>query len=340
MSGSDFFGGSLPPNYSQFLQIEEEKENSKNIIDTEDYNSAVNSLELKISQSLIKEVLKTDHCPKQVYYSFIMGKELIDPSEVMLLGRYFESELLGACRGGDIQEAKYLETSLKPKTTDVKEVKLRYVKEKGGYNASDKNHKELDEIIRNLPKDVIKVKAKPYEDCDALIEFAKNTLLSIGLDISKGKSQVEVISETLSGNIDHENFDLINPLLKANYDAKYTETVETDRWNGWGDPESKEDAEIQAAHYSILCLEAFGEIRPFYFLVFGKTKWVKILRFDLTEDTLNKHRARIYHTALKIREYSENNYKGNGNFNKCNKCPFNDICEDRKMIPEIEIVNI
>ena len=63
---------------------------------------------MKISQSLIKEVLKQDHCPKQILFSFEQGKELYEPSENMLLGRYFESELLGACRGGEKQEAKFL----------------------------------------------------------------------------------------------------------------------------------------------------------------------------------------------------------------------------------------
>lgn len=59
---------------------------------------------LKISQSLVKEIQNPNHCPKQVYYSFVEGKELRPTSEPMLVGRYFESELLGACAGGSKQE--------------------------------------------------------------------------------------------------------------------------------------------------------------------------------------------------------------------------------------------
>lgn len=250
---------------------------------------------MKISQSLIKEVQKPDHCPKQIYYSFIEGKDLIDPSENMILGRYFESELLGSCRGGEKQEARLLK------------------------NGS---------------------KGKPFEDCDDLVIFAKETLKSIGIDVSEGKSQVDIISELLSGAIDHVNKDIENPDILANYDLKWTATKEDDRWNGWGDPESKDDAKIQATHYTLVTHEATGEWRPFYFLVFGKDKWVKIIRFKISPERLNNHKELIAHTANVIREYAEKDYKGNGSFNKCQSCPFKDICPDRKLKPEIETIII
>ena len=249
---------------------------------------------MKISQSLIKEVLKQDHCPKQIYYSFIRGKDLLEPSENMILGRYFESELLGACRGGEKQEARMIKTG----------------------------------------------KAKPFADCDDLVAFARKTLKSLGLDVNQGESQLEVESETLKGAIDHRNKDIKDPTRKANYDVKWTATKEDDRWNGWGDPETKDDAIIQAAHYTLVSYEETGEWLPFYFLVFGKTKWVKLLQFVLTEEAIEQHKSRIAHTSSVIREYATKSYKGTGSFNKCQSCLFISHCPDRTLKPEIETINI
>lgn len=250
---------------------------------------------MKISQSLIKECMNPGHCPKQIYFSFVEGKDLLEPSENMLLGRYFESELLGACRGGEIQEAK---------------------------------------IQKNGSK------YKVYSDCDELIVWAEDVLALLGLNVKEGESQVQCESELLSGNIDHVNKDLIDPSIEANYDLKWTATKEDDIWNGWGDPDSKGEAKIQASHYTLLTYEITGEYRPFYFLVFGKDKWVKVLRFKITEEGINHHKQLIANTAAMVREYAENNYKGNGNFNKCQSCPFNQICPDRALKPEIENIYV
>ncbi|WP_027380800.1 hypothetical protein [Chryseobacterium daeguense] len=297
-----------------------------------------------ISQSLIKEVLKQDHCPKQIYFSFVMGYELYDPSENMLLGRYFESELLGACRGGLKQEPnRLMPTSLKPKSTAKKEDLIKYIRDNDttGFDYVGKNNTELAEFIKFMPKNEIPgEKTKAFLDCDNLILFAKDVFNKIGLDISKGKSQVELKSKTLSGNIDHENEDLQDKTKIANYDLKWTATKEDDRWNGWGDPENDIDSEIQAAHYSLVSYEKTGKWRPFYFIVFGKDKWVKIFQFKLTHDAIDRHKERISHTASIIREYAENNYKGNGSFNKCISCPFYDICEDKSTTINIETITI
>jgi hypothetical protein len=249
---------------------------------------------MKISQSLVKEILKFDHCPKQIYYSFVENKELIEPSENMLLGRYFESELLGACRGGEKQEAR---------------------------------------LLKNGDK------AKPFADCDDLVNFAKGVLKRLNIDISKGKSQLYVETDFLSGNIDHRNKDILSEGL-ANYDVKWTATKEDDRWNGWGDPESKEDAKIQAIHYTLLSFQETGEWLPFYFIVFGRDKWVKVIQYKITNESMAAYKAKLANTGATIKEYAEKNYKGNGSFNKCISCPFYEICPDKSSIIEIETYQI
>lgn len=297
-----------------------------------------------ISQSLIKEVLKPDHCPKQIYFSFVQGYQLIEPSESMLLGRYFESELIGACRGGSKQEPNLtLPTSLKPKANANKEELIDYIRkyDDTGYDVSGRNNSELKEFIKFMPKNETPgEKTKPFKECDDLILFAKDVFVKIGLDVNEGDSQVDIRSETLSGNIDHRNYDLQDRSKLANYDVKWTATKIDDRWNGWGDPENDINSEIQAAHYTIVTYEVLGKWIPFYFMVFGKDKWVKIFQFKLTKDAIDRHYDRIAHTSAIIREYAENNYKGNGDFNKCISCPFFDICDDKSTNINIETIYI
>ena len=251
---------------------------------------------MKISQSLIKMVSKHDHCPKQVYYSFVEGKELFEPSESMLLGRYFESELLGACRGGEKQEPRYL---------------------KGG----------------NI--------ANPFQDCLDLVEFARGVFNNLGIDLEAHDTEVQydVESETLKGAIDLVAKDIQGEGM-ALYDVKWTGTKEDDRWNGWADPEEKEDAIIQAAHYILTMYETTTDWMPFYFLVFGRDFWVKIIKYEFTEDGIEQHKKRISYTASVIKEYVKNDYKGNGSLNKCIQCPFFEECPDKASLPKIETVTI
>lgn len=250
---------------------------------------------MKISQSLIKEVAKQDHCPRQIYYSFVEEKEMLIPSEAMILGRYFESELLGSCRGGAKQEPRLLK------------------------NGS---------------------KGKPFSDCDNLVKFALEVFENLGIKVEEGESQLDVRTELLKGAIDHRNKDIKDPTRKANYDVKWTATKEDDRWNGWGLPEEKDDAIIQAAHYTLVSYEETGEWMPFYFLVFGKDKWVKVLQYIFDEESIERHKDRIRYTSSKLREYDESGFKGNGSFNKCQSCPFKEECPDKATAIEIETINI
>lgn len=294
---------------------------------------------MKISQSLIKEVQKPDHCPKQIYYSFVEGKDLIEPSDAMLMGRYFETGLLGACRGGEVQEATYSQINLKPNKSANKPAKVEFLKSRG-HDVEGLTVSELDEKLRFEPAEYINgEKHKPYQDCDELIGWAKEVLSLVGLDIEKGDSQKDIETELLSAAIDHRNINIDGDGL-ANYDIKWTATKEDDRWNGWGDPESMTDTHIQAVHYTLASYEETGKWMPFYFLVFGKDYWVKIIRYKITQEAINIHKKRISDTSATIREYAEKDYKGNGSFNKCQQCPFKDICPDKALKPEIETITI
>lgn len=256
-----------------------------------------------ISQSLIKMAFQKDHCPKQLYYSFVEGRELIEPSDNMILGRYFESELLGCCRGG------------------VKEPAKLYSKNGAGYNKGDK--------------------MKPFVEIDGLVEFARDIMNKLSIKVDN--IQQELIKDYLKASIDLESNDIVSINDRALYDVKLTLTKEDDRWNGWGDPESKTDAHLQAIHYVYTYYKAHGIYPPFYFLVFGLNggnKWVKVIRFRMNSETIELHEERIKYVANIINEYATNNWQGNGSFNKCLSCPFWSDCPDKSTSPKVETYEI
>ena len=175
---------------------------------------------------------------------------------------------------------------------------------------------------------------------DELIIYAKDVLNLVGLDLSKGESQVTIETKECVAHIDHINFDLENKKKKALYDVKYTETAMDDRWNGWGDFDSKTDSHIQAAHYITLYHEKHHEWIPFYFLVFGKSKWVRIIKVELSEERYDLHQRDIELAQAVLSAYEENDFPAVGEFNKCLNCSFNEICTEKVTKPNIETATI
>lgn len=247
---------------------------------------------MNISQSLIKEVLKHDHCPRLIYLSFIEGKEIRQPSEAMILGRYFESELLGACRGGEKQEPRYL---------------------KGGG------------------------KAQPFIDVDINVQDARILFDKLGIKINGVQEYIK--AGGLSAALDLLTNDFQSD-GQAIYDVKWTATAEDDRWNGWANIENKEDAIIQARHYVLAMYNETGKWLPFYFLIFGKSGWAKIIQVKMSPAAIETHKQLIANTAATIKEYALNNYEGRGSYNKCMSCFFSIDCKNKVEIPEIEILTL
>ena len=71
-------------------------------------------------------------------------------------------------------------------------------------------------------------------------------------------------------------------------DLKYTAIKENEsaKWNAyaWADLEHKDFS--QAIHYIELYYQIHNVYLPFFYLVFGKSGWVKFICIDLTKDSL------------------------------------------------------
>ena len=291
---------------------------------------------IKISQSVINSMCDFDACGQHIkfkYFDKVEGAQ----SDVMFRGNYFEYFVLGDTRDHNFPEFENVNRkNLKPTKSASKKVKEAYLLAKGVTPDGD-----IDEQLDLMPEDRSEgEKCVAQKELDELVQYTLNILLLMGIKPSEGESQVKIETDTLIGHLDHVNKDFAQPTRKAIYDLKYTETKENDRWNGWGDITQNSNALTQAKHYIKLYHEKHGEWIPFYFLVFGKSKWVKCFKVTLSEEGLEAHDRMIESITEQLQGLEQNNFPATPKFNKCAKCEFNQICDFRKMIPEIEEVNL
>jgi hypothetical protein len=263
---------------------------------------------MNISQSLIKDAWPQDVCPKYIEFKYVLcveGKR----TPAMFRGLYFEWHLLGAVRDG--VEPVYPDN----KTTSTKELS-------DGSKIKDKRPKEQLEL-------------------DILVAQARAVLLAMGLNPDKGEKQVFLEKDGLSGTIDWRTGDIVKREREALYDVKYTESKYDDRWNGWADFDTMPEQKLQAVHYIILDQKATGgEYKPFYFLVFGKGGWVRVIKVELSSDGIAHHELRVHETKAKLKEWRKAKFKAKPSFNKCIECPYREVCPDRSLVPEIEVFQV
>ena len=169
--------------------------------------------------------------------------------------------------------------------------------------------------IYELPKLKNGSPSKEQRDLDKLIESAKKTIDNLGIKILEVQPEWRV--DDIIGHPDaliEINGD------KAILDLKYTGTREDEscRWNpyAWGrDLELKDYS--QAVHYVEMHYRMYGEYLPFFYLVFGKSGWVKFISIDITDETLEDYRDTINRFRADLKDFSP---IPSTDYNKCSKC--------------------
>ena len=118
-------------------------------------------------------------------------------------------------------------------------------------------------------------------------------------------------------------------------DVKYTECAESDHRIGWADMDNKPT--IQPVHYVYLSKFITGEYLPFYYFIFGKEGWVKIVKETIFDTAIEEHvwDLEIFRENLKTFTPQPAN-----NYNKCQSCEFNDVCKSKTTLPVVEQHNI
>lgn len=251
---------------------------------------------------------------------------------------------------------------LKPSVSSSKPKLIEYMASKSVIIPEKATKEELYEIIKGMPEDLgepeitnedlfsfIQTLPPDYTEgdistqqkiMDLVIENARKILLKYNLDVDEGEKQVRLETEKENGHLDWRYKDIENPERVAIYDVKFTKTRYDDWRNGWFNVEEKEDAKIQALHYIYLHYENTGEFVPFYFLVFGESGWIRIFKFEITEDSFMLHKVLIQQSHEWYKELKKSKFKAKPEYNRCLECDFNDVCKFRAVLPEIEKIRI
>lgn len=205
--------------------------------------------------------------------------------------------------------------------------------------APEVTQEDLYEFIKTLPPEWSEGQPSAQElRLVQIVEMAKGILKHMGLNVKKGRKQVFIKTGRKSGHYDWIEKDLEDPKKKAIYDVKWTKTKADDWRFGWGDPDTKEDAKIQALHYVKRYFEKYKVYPPFYFIIFGDEGWIKVLRYRVTPSGLMEHEELEDKTQIIIDDLQKKNFPALPLFNRCLGCDFANICNDRSLLPEIEEV--
>jgi len=237
-------------------------------------------------------------------------------------------------------------TSLKPHDPAFcpKQWKLEYLDRKGtGSDAMEKGKyfeflcigatadgQPVEPIYVNKGKDL-------NADYKAITELAKQFKV-VAKEMGLAVKQAQVYMETFTKG---GTLDILADLngRECLVDLKYTETKEDERWSefGWANPENKDL--FQAAHYVKLWHETTGNWLPFYYLVFGKSGWVKFIQVIITNEYFEKvYESRINNYLDYVEEMEQSGYPANPEYNKCRKCGVAKFCDSKATAPTVQKV--
>lgn len=174
--------------------------------------------------------------------------------------------------------------------------------------------------------------SKREADLVYLSEFAKKTMKD--LDIKIIEVQPEWETDTLIGHPDA----LIT--YKGNLaimDLKYTAIREDEscKWNpyAWSDLKYKDFR--QALHYVEMYYQLYDVYLPFFYLVFGKSGWVKFISVDITSNAMEDYRMLLNTFSKDLQDFAPKPIK---NYSICRKCELN--CTKRTNKPNVINIEI
>ena len=165
-----------------------------------------------------------------------------------------------------------------------------------------------------------------------LSEFAKETMRDLEIELIEIQPNWKV--EDLTGLPDAI---ITYKGNKAIMDLKYTGVREDEscRWNpfAWSDLKYKDFR--QALHYVEMYYLMHGEYLPFFYLVFGKSGWVKFISIDITSSAMDDYRMLLDSFREDFKDF---NPKPIGKYTICRKCPI--LCNKRTETPNIINIEI
>ena len=183
-----------------------------------------------------------------------------------------------------------------------------------------------------LPKSRAKGKlfGTPLKDERDLLELAAQNQMLIDL---LGYKLIEVQPEWKHEDLE-AHLDAVAMIegRKCIVDVKYTETAENDFRNGWADLDSKSN--IQPVHYVYMSKLIYGEYLPFYYWIFGKSGWVRLIKVEINPTAIEEHEYNLERFREHLKDFKP---QPSRSYNKCRTCPHWDYCDYKTTLPTVEL---
>lgn len=170
--------------------------------------------------------------------------------------------------------------------------------------------------------------SKAETEIDLLVEQAKQVFQHLQIQ----PLEVQPVWET-GDLLAHPDLICTTALApKAIIDVKYCGYSDTDRFNGWSDLQKVDT--IQPVHYCYVHYLMFNEWVPFFFFVFFKNGGIKVVDTKITVDSIDRHKTLINQFRKDVEGLDVNGTEAT--FSQCVRCPLNDSCSQRVLVPKVE----
>jgi hypothetical protein len=281
-------------------------------------------MEIKLSQSLMRAVNDPSKCEIVTVERYFKGWQTPDDDikTVFVQGLIFETNVLGANRSGKIYEFPRLLnggiSSLEKKMNlSVSIAKQILFDVKGIYLLAVQPEIVYGHYVGHYDA----VMLFEHEVTDEIMEW-------------RGEEAKRVLTA--------DDFAFLKNYPVKILDTKFTNANETDKINGWGDPQHRiSNNPEQPLLYSWLWQQLTGYLPAFYFYVHGVSNWTKFIRVQIKEETMGKFVGiDMPNFERKLEAFSLREPIPIGKNKVCQKCYFYETCPVATRFPETEIVEI
>ena len=157
------------------------------------------------------------------------------------------------------------------------------------------------------------------------------------VDYAKGKMKaLEIVIEHVQPHLSNEDrsghFDALGTI-------KGTSAIFDVKWTGMSQQQYErelkygtliDDYRTQARHY-----QSIDPNKDFYFLVFGKSNWCKVMRFHYNADAVTHH-VETKSDVATVKFENLKDYEIKPDYKQCEGCRLREQCEKREHLPNIE----
>lgn len=265
---------------------------------------------IKVSYSVMSDI-EAKKCPRFIKYKYVDGIPT-QGSLQMEKGKYFEYELLGACRGD------------KPELPKLKS---------GGKTEVE------------LTVDSAVAFAKDILDKLGISQYISPETVQVRLETDDRVGHPDLIGKCFIDSSKAAIYDV--KYTETAVDDKWNGWGGVESGGDNGSPEYYK-SRTQATQYATMYFEKTGIMPRFYFLVFGswgkdldgnKKHWCRILQYRLTDATIFDHDNKVMFARNIIGQWENEGYKAKSDFNTCLSCPFRGICDSVVLLPAIEKID-